>query len=187
MALSRQEPESRTASRQREFDAVTELAPADFLQRLPEHRWARRFRNARHGDFGLRLNALVGSRFVRPQRFQYAAMVRSAFSDEYVRDPRFIPAVLPGWDNTPRSGIRGIVFEGSTPELFEEYLAKAVDLVRDKPAEERIIVLKAWNEWAEGNYVEPDAKFGHQYLDAIRRALHGGPSSPTVPRPLSSA
>jgi hypothetical protein len=171
VALSRQEPDFRKDSSLREFDAVTELAPGDFLQRLPQSRWARRVRNARHGDFGLKLKPLVGHRLLRTQRFQYADMVRAAFSDEYAGDPRFIPTVLPGWDNTPRSGVRGIVFEGSTPELFEEYLAKAVDLVRDKPAEERIVILKAWNEWAEGNYVEPDSKFGHKYLDAIRRTV----------------
>jgi hypothetical protein len=79
---------------------------------------------------------------------------------------------LPGWDNTPRSAHRGVVFEEATPALFGSYLKKAVNLLNRKPPEERIIFLKAWNEWAEGNYVEPDREFGHQYLEAIRSALH---------------
>jgi hypothetical protein len=76
--------------------------------------------------------------------------------------------VLPGWDNTPRSGYRGVVYEGETPELFETYLRKAATRVADHPEERRIIFVKAWNEWAEGNYVEPDSVSGHAYLDAIR-------------------
>jgi hypothetical protein len=95
---------------------------------------------------------------------------------------RFLPCVLPGWDNTPRSGVRGVVFEGTTPDLFAAYLQKAVDRVGNRPPEQKIIFLKAWNEWAEGNYVEPDALSGHAYLDAIRSVMY--PSRPTaqVPR-----
>jgi Glycosyltransferase WbsX len=75
-------------------------------------------------------------------------------------------------DDTPRSGTRGLIFEGSTPELFQNYVSKAVELVRDRPRDKRLVFLKAWNEWAEGNYVEPDSNFGHRYLDAMRRALN---------------
>ena len=78
------------------------------------------------------------------------------------------PLVLPNWDNTPRSGTRGIVFHNSTPELFRTHLHDAVEKVLDRPTQERIVFLKAWNEWAEGNYVEPDLRFGHGYLEAIR-------------------
>lgn len=87
-------------------------------------------------------------------------------------DPRFLPSVLPNWDNTPRSGPRGVVFEGATPALFEQYLRKALSRVQGRPRETSIIFLKAWNEWAEGNYVEPDARYGHGYLDAIRRVVY---------------
>lgn len=78
------------------------------------------------------------------------------------------PLVLPNWDNTPRSGMRGIVFHNATPELFRGVLRKAIDRVADRPKDERIVFLKAWNEWAEGNYVEPDQKWGHAWLEAIR-------------------
>jgi len=159
VAMSSREVDSREDLPRASFDAVTEHGPGDFLERPPQNGWARKMRSVRR-------------RFLRPERFQYRDVVRTAFSEEFAKDARFIPTVLPGWDNTPRSGARGFVFEGSTPELFEEYLAKAVDLARSKGWEERIIFLKAWNEWAEGNYVEPDSRFGHQYLDAIRRALY---------------
>ncbi len=83
------------------------------------------------------------------------------------------PLVLPCWDNTPRSGMRGLVLHGSTPELFRRHLRQAIDQVEQKPEKDRIIFLKAWNEWAEGNYVEPDLRHGHGYLDVIREEIVG--------------
>ena len=46
-----------------------------------------------------------------------------------------------------------------------------MEMVRGKAPEHRIILLKSWNEWAEGNYVEPDLKWGRGYLEAIRREV----------------
>ena len=59
----------------------------------------------------------------------------------------------------------------STPELFGKHLREAVEMVRGKAPEHRIILLKSWNEWAEGNYVEPDLNWGRGYLEAIRREV----------------
>src|SRR5262249_37337308 len=70
------------------------------------------------------------------------------------------PCVFPNWDNTPRSGIYGVVYLGSTPKLFGEYIREAVKLVSDYPSEEQIVWIKSWNEWAEGNYLEPDRDYG---------------------------
>jgi lipopolysaccharide biosynthesis protein len=81
------------------------------------------------------------------------------------------PIALPRWDNTPRSGMRGVVLQNSTPELFRRHLRQAMARVADNRPEERIVFLKAWNEWAEGNYVEPDQQWGHAYLDVIRQEL----------------
>jgi hypothetical protein len=89
-------------------------------------------------------------------------------------EDRFVPSVLPNWDNTPRSSHRGVVYEGATPALFGEYLAKALRHVEQRPPERRLVFLKAWNEWAEGNYVEPDTRWGHAYLDAIRQVMRPG-------------
>jgi hypothetical protein len=78
------------------------------------------------------------------------------------------PCVMPNWDNTARSGRKGWVFVGSTPELFGQHLREAIASVADKPAEKRLVFVKSWNEWAEGNYLEPDVKFGKGYLEACR-------------------
>ena len=81
------------------------------------------------------------------------------------------PAVTPNWDNTPRSGVRGSVLHESTPDLFRIHLRDALTLVRSRTMSQRLVFIKSWNEWAEGNYLEPDKKFGHQYLDVVREEL----------------
>jgi lipopolysaccharide biosynthesis protein len=78
------------------------------------------------------------------------------------------PSVFPNWDNTPRSGRRGRVLHGSTPELFRLHLREAMQLVSDRVAERKLIFIKSWNEWAEGNYLEPDKRWGHAYLEVLR-------------------
>jgi hypothetical protein len=80
----------------------------------------------------------------------------------------FFPCVIPNWDNTPRAGANGIVFTHSTPALFQKNLHQAFQCVKDYPPQHRIVILKSWNEWAEGNHLEPDLKFGRGYLEAIQ-------------------
>ena len=80
---------------------------------------------------------------------------------------RNYPCILPNWDNTPRSGINGLVLHESTPELFRVHVREQIRKVADKPKEHRIVFIKSWNEWAEGNYLEPDLKYGHAYLKVL--------------------
>jgi len=86
------------------------------------------------------------------------------------------PCVFPNWDNTPRSGVRGLVFADANPKLFEGVLRKTIADVADRPYEERLIFVKSWNEWAEGNYLEPSVRFGHGYLEAARNEVIAGKS-----------
>jgi lipopolysaccharide biosynthesis protein len=81
------------------------------------------------------------------------------------------PCVVPNWDNSPRSGANGLVLTGSTPELFRKQLKDAIERVRPLPPERRIVFIKSWNEWAEGNHMEPDLRYGHAYLQAVRDEL----------------
>lgn len=81
------------------------------------------------------------------------------------------PSLFPQWDRSPRAGAKTNILTGSTPEKFEQTLYEAFRLLHGKQAEHQIAFLKSWNEWGEGNYVEPDQRFGHGYLQAIRRAL----------------
>jgi hypothetical protein len=81
------------------------------------------------------------------------------------------PCIGPNWDNSPRVGGRGIVLQNSRPELFERNVRTAVNRVGGLNQEERLIFVKSWNEWAEGNYLEPDTKFGRGYLEALKNGL----------------
>jgi len=81
------------------------------------------------------------------------------------------PSVIPNWDNTPRSGIRGVVCHNSSPELFRNHLREAIKQVADRKPDKRMIFVKSWNEWAEGNYLEPEQRFGKAYLKAIKEEL----------------
>lgn len=81
------------------------------------------------------------------------------------------PCVYPNWDNTPRSGRGGLVLTGASPERFRNHLREAVDRVAARPAGERLVWVKSWNEWAEGNYLEPDQEWGRGWLEVVREEL----------------
>lgn len=83
----------------------------------------------------------------------------------------FFPSVVPNWDHTPRTGIDGSVIVGSTPDKFYEVCKNAINKVIHKSRDKRFLFIKSWNEWAEGNYMEPDLKYGRGYLEALRKAL----------------
>lgn len=81
------------------------------------------------------------------------------------------PTLFPNWDRSPRSGKKAHIYVGSSPKLFKEQIKQALALLEGRNEEHKILFLQSWNEWAEGNYVEPDLIFGHGYLDALRECL----------------
>lgn len=85
----------------------------------------------------------------------------------------FHPTVFPNWDNTPRTQGRGVVFTGSTPQLFARQVRLALQSMPGDGGD-RLLFIKSWNEWAEGNYLEPDGQWGMGYLEALRDALRAG-------------
>jgi lipopolysaccharide biosynthesis protein len=86
---------------------------------------------------------------------------------------RLFRGVNPGWDNEARRSGGGRVFHGATAEGYSEWLANAISdtVARFDDPEERIVFVNAWNEWAEGAYLEPDQRYGHAFLQATRDAL----------------
>lgn len=98
---------------------------------------------------------------------QYEDLLNS-FVPERTRQLEYLPCLIPSWDNTPRSGMNGLVMQGSTPELFRHSVRQALDKVSAKPEEHRLVFLKSWNEWAEGNHMEPDLRYGRAYLEVLR-------------------
>jgi hypothetical protein len=108
--------------------------------------------------------------FNLPAIVDYAEATRLDYLGARLPDWRF-PCTMPNWDNTPRLGRWGFVLRDSTPERWYEHLAGAIRLLRDRPLERRLVFVKSWNEWAEGNYLEPDGAWGRGFLEATRRAV----------------
>ena len=81
------------------------------------------------------------------------------------------PTIMPQWDRSPRSGVTNGIYINSTPENFKKHVIQALELISKKQSEHRILFLRSWNEWAEGNYVEPDITYGHGFLDVLKESL----------------
>ena len=96
------------------------------------------------------------------------------------------PTVMPGWDNTPRRQTRALAFLNATPETYALWLEEvAVRAIRQRPRDERLVFVNAWNEWAEGAHLEPDRRFGRQYLHATALAIRRAADRPAdAPLPL---
>lgn len=80
---------------------------------------------------------------------------------------KHIPCVFPNWDNSARSGKKSMIFHKSCPVLWQKHLEKTTKAFLNQKGNPPFIVIKSWNEWAEGNYLEPDKKFGHDWLEVV--------------------
>lgn len=120
-------------------------------------------------NFEPQLSAVPGPTDAGLKIYDYVIARRSMRAQE--RDYETHPCIVVSWDNTPRRGEDGIVFINATPENFEHGLREVVESVADRPREERLVFVNAWNEWAEGNHLEPDQRHGLGYLEAVRRVL----------------
>ena len=86
------------------------------------------------------------------------------------KDEKCVPGAFMQWDNTPRHGKKGHVIIGGTPDKFRKNLSQLIKKTRDEYKKDMIFVF-AWNEWAEGGYLEPDEENGYGYLEAVKSAL----------------
>jgi hypothetical protein len=102
-----------------------------------------------------------------PKIYYYKDYVKESFNNSLSKNE--FPTVLPNWDNTPRCLNRGLVLDGSTPELYGILLEKAISLVKD--LNPKLLFIKAWNEWAEGNTLEPSMQFEDSYLEMTKSIL----------------
>lgn len=102
-----------------------------------------------------------------PRTYAYDEYVEKTLNIPDVSYKRF-PCVISNWDNTPRSQKGGWVLTGATPEKFQQLLKNSVQRLQKYPEQERFLFIKSWNEWAEGNYIEPDEKQGRKYLEACK-------------------
>lgn len=103
-------------------------------------------------------------------RYDYNEIMKNFYCEEERRECVY-PQLIPRLDRTPRSGKDARIYDNSTPEKFEKTVEDVLDIVKNKIDEHKIIFLQAWNEWGEGNYMEPDLKFGRGYLDALKKKI----------------
>ena len=114
---------------------------------------------------------LLRFKFLRkPLKLKYS-FISKYFIQDVDKDENIFPTLIPNWDHTPRSGNYGVVFHKSTPNLFREHVKSAIEVIKNKHPERQVLFLKSWNEWGEGNYMEPDLKFGKGYLKALRSVV----------------
>ena len=94
---------------------------------------------------------------------------------EYGFDPEFdslenvAPQLIPNWDNTPRALKRGLVYTHNNPSIWGKVAQTVLSGVTNK--KNKLVFLKSWNEWAEGNYMEPDLKYGKGFITELRNAI----------------
>lgn len=85
---------------------------------------------------------------------------------------KMYPCVSPGWDNSPRRvGRTFTVFIGSTPILFKKWMQSTIKKYKSFSDQENFVFINAWNEWAEGNHIEPDIKWGRAYIEALKSVV----------------
>lgn len=91
--------------------------------------------------------------------------------EQLVLDDTVHPCIIPNYDHSPRSGNRHIIMHDANPQLFGRLCKNVINRSQHRSGENNFIFVKAWNEWGEGNYLEPDLKYGHGYIDELRNAL----------------
>lgn len=103
-------------------------------------------------------------KFISDYSKMYHRLIRKEDANENV-----IPCIVPQWDHTPRSGRNGTLFINATPTAFYHHCQDALNVVKDK--KNPILFLKSWNEWGEGNMMEPDITYGRGFIEALRKAV----------------
>lgn len=127
----------------------------------------------------LRYGGNLGKKLLKENRVDYSE-VWDAVIKRTPKDQKNVPGAFVAWDNTPRYKERGVVFTNNTPEIFEKYMTKQVKRARDVYHKDMMFIY-AWNEWAEGGYLEPDTSNGYKYLEAIKNALEANNEFPEYP------
>ena len=105
----------------------------------------------------------------KPAIYEYDKYVECCM--KYNLSENEYPDIVSNWDNTPRSGINGFVLNNSTPELFGILLQHVIRQVQNREFEKRLVFIKSWNEWAEGNFIEPSLRWNRSYLEKIKEIV----------------
>lgn len=102
--------------------------------------------------------------------YSYKKMVANALA-QINPDPRIMPCVTPSWDNSARKRVNCMIMQNDDSAMYGKWLEHAMSRVKDRPEDEQIVFINAWNEWAEGCHLEPDLRFGRRFLEETAKVL----------------
>ena len=105
-----------------------------------------------------------------PYAIKYHRIISKLLANMDSREDVF-PTLIPNWDHSPRSGRSAMVLTNATPEWFGKHIDEGLAVVQNKSMERKVVFLKSWNEWGEGNYVEPDLRYGKQHIEVLHSKL----------------
>jgi lipopolysaccharide biosynthesis protein len=143
------------------FDAAVEFQP-DWALIGPPLRRTRRWRWLA----ALGISAVYGKHRI----YDYVAVSQRMIRKRPAAYVRF-PCVMPAWDNSARRRTDAVIFANASPDAYERWLTETVRRFQPPTPEENLLFINAWNEWGEGNHLEPCQQWGHSYLQATHRAL----------------
>ncbi len=150
------------------FDALTPPSPTHLFMRI------------KYNFFEKLIDKITSYKLLQ---FKYRSFkIRSLYTHKQIAgandysdvsdDIKFFPSTVPNWDHTPRSEFKGQVILENNPKYFYKSLVNCYKRIKNYEEDEKIIFIKAWNEWAEGNYLEPDDKTGFDNLNQIKEFLN---------------
>ena len=139
---------------------------------LAENKFVSKMKRITPGSFWKNFTINVEKR-TKPIIVEYETAIKYLISEKQF-DFDYFPCVVPDWDNSPRAGMQSVIFKNSTPALWEKHLLQGIEKVKNYPDDHKLIFIKSWNEWAESNYLEPDARWGHQYIEVVKKVLAHG-------------
>ena len=99
---------------------------------------------------------------------EYSKAINYFINTNFDKANDVYPTIVPNWDHTPRSGKKGFLLHNSTPKYFSVHVNNVFNILKKKQEDRQICFIKSWNEWAEGNYMEPDLKYGTKYLQVLK-------------------
>ena len=107
-----------------------------------------------------------------PYHVDYRKIMKYFFDpDVEGKKENVFPTIIPNWDHSPRSGKRGTIFTNSTPQNFKKHCRQVLSGRSAFLSDTNLIFLKSWNEWGEGNYMEPDLKYGKKFIETLREVI----------------
>lgn len=106
----------------------------------------------------------------RLHKIKYSKMIKLLIKENGYK-PNEYPLIVPNWDTTPRLQKEARIYYDYSPELFREHVKQILDAVSHRDYIDNLVFVRSWNEWAEGNYLEPDQTFGLKMLEVLKEEI----------------